>query len=619
MPRLLGLSTLVAVASSEVPRELGFNFGNVQMSGNGAPNPFSAMMSSMMQQGQNGAGGTNPWSYATNQPGNPWAQGNSNTAAKSPSSNPFDSSGSGGFGFDDNPFGNFGDAGKKQAAAGNNFGLGGPPLNPQTGSEIMQSMIDSFLAHRQLQQGERDCLVSGTGAMGGQVAEVSSNMMAIAKQMIALEKMGTQGGAAPSSGANPFRSLAMQESQPARQLQGGMMMEAPAMLMGGTMAMMSLGNEMNKIMQLGHQILSTCLQGDGKAAFQQAIANAKSLSYVSSHVMTNGVDMCEELSGALSSWEKGDTKGFGDNMGTMARKMFLSSDTNGKLPEGLPDKKALMNVTGGFLKGFFGPGMEMEIRTPETGSSPIEIDLNKCVGKNVNLLENMWSSTMYFYGQQSTGGAVVSTRTPQGRQEFATMLAYTMMQLPRAMQQCNINNDQKQMLVDAIKGMGSGTSFKFDMPQGEDLTKMQAMSQFANSVSDYEKLVKDPNYGMAFGKNLGLLFQEAAEKAFEKKYMVDDYGNLRMRLTELSEGNWMSATGANSLMTPVLLVLTVLVLLGAIVALKSRRALAGWKNHWCQDAKSCTKSCRRSGSDLEDIEAADGDDRPLVEVNRAVE
>jgi hypothetical protein len=613
MPRLISL-TLVAVASSEVPRELGFSFGDVQMSSNGASNPFAAMMSSMMQQGQNGAGGTNPWNYATNQPGNPWAQGNSNPPANSPSSNPFG-------GYDDNPFGDFGHEGEKKVAASNNYGLGGPPLTPQTGSEIMQSMIDSFLAHRQLQQGERDCLVSGTGAMGGQVTEVSSNMMAIAKQMIALEKMGTQSsGATPSTGGNPFRLLAMQASEPARQLQGGMMMQAPAMLMGGTMAMMSLGNEMNKIMQLGHQILSTCLQGDGKAAFQQAVANAKSLKYISSHVMTNGVDMCEELSGALADWEKGDTKGFGDNMGTMARKMFLSSDTNGKLPEGLPDKKALMNVTGGFLKGFFGPGMEMEIRTPETGSTPIDIDLNKCVGKNVNLLENMWSSTMYFYGQQSTGGGVaVRTRTPQGRQEFATMLAYTMMQLPRAMQQCNINKDQKKMLEDAIKGMGSGTSFKIDMPQGEDMTKMQAMSQMANSVSDYQKLVKDPNYGMTFGKNLGMLFQEAAEKAFQQKYMVDDYGNLRMRLTELSEGNWMSASGANSLMTPVLLVLTVVVLLGAIVALKSRRALAGWKNHWCQEAKSCSNSFRRSGSDLEDVEAADGDIRPLVEVNRAVE
>ena len=43
------------------------------------------------------------------------------------------------------------------------------------------------------------------------------------------------------------------------------------------------------------------------------------------------------------------------------------------------------------MKGFFGPGMTATITTPEEPNG-IKIDLEKCVGKNVNLFQGVGAS-----------------------------------------------------------------------------------------------------------------------------------------------------------------------------------------------------------------------------------
>ena len=46
------------------------------------------------------------------------------------------------------------------------------------------------------------------------------------------------------------------------------------------------------------------------------------------------------------------------------RKVLLTNPEN-IVADKLPDKKTLPNVTAGFMKGFFGPGMTATITTPE--------------------------------------------------------------------------------------------------------------------------------------------------------------------------------------------------------------------------------------------------------------
>eukprot|EP00933_Yihiella_yeosuensis_P032783 TRINITY_DN2642_c0_g1_i2.p1 TRINITY_DN2642_c0_g1~~TRINITY_DN2642_c0_g1_i2.p1 ORF type:complete len:161 (+),score=29.31 TRINITY_DN2642_c0_g1_i2:97-579(+) len=145
----------VVVADTAAPREL-FDASSVQITGNGVQNPFSAMMSQMMnggasQNGMNG-GGANPFGQFGGQPGNPWG------TPQGQSQNPFQQNGNDPFGnagvpqLSDDPFGG-GSFGQPDHSH-NNHGMGGPPLTAQTGTVIMQSMITSFLANRPLAEGQ---------------------------------------------------------------------------------------------------------------------------------------------------------------------------------------------------------------------------------------------------------------------------------------------------------------------------------------------------------------------------------------------------------------------------------------------------------------------------------
>lgn len=82
-----------------------------------------------------------------------------------------------------------------------------------------------------------------------------------------------------------------------------------------------------------------------------------------------------------------------------------------------------------------------------------------------------------------------------------------------------------------------------------------------------------------------------------QKYYVDPEGNLRLR--QLSTGR----AGAQSILTPALLVLVVVLLLLVLLAVKSRRALQGWKEHVCQ--MECSEAHLQSKAESLDVEASE--------------
>eukprot|EP00933_Yihiella_yeosuensis_P061666 TRINITY_DN644_c0_g1_i1.p1 TRINITY_DN644_c0_g1~~TRINITY_DN644_c0_g1_i1.p1 ORF type:complete len:588 (+),score=109.64 TRINITY_DN644_c0_g1_i1:84-1847(+) len=536
---LVVISLVGSLAAADVPR--GFSVGEVQISGNASQNPIQAIMGtvmgSVMSQIQH-------------------AEANAEVNAL-------------------------------EGSRSNNSFFGGPPMTSETGSEIMQSIIGAFLANRPLAKGEKDCLIFGSGSMGGQVVKVSSELMNLASQMVQLHH-GAVGDLFDAS-ASKSRPNAMSKHDSDTLYSGSddasqrlhtpavMGKDGPANVIDGMGLVMMFGHQMSQIMGLGHQIMDSCLEGDGKAALQEAASNAQNFRYVSQHVLGNGADLCVELADALQAWKSGEANLFGKSLGSMMRKMFLSGDVKGLLPEGLPDKTTLLNVTSGFLEGFFGPGMKMSINTPETDGQPIQVDLHKCVGKNAGLLQSMWSSMMSFYGQQSSlGRARISAyNQPPTKLEFATRLAYAAMQLPRALELCNVDEEKRGMLEDAIRGMGKGSDLEFQVPQSGSISKTEAASKMASTVGDYEQMVQDPTQSSHFGSNVGQLFRQMLQAHYSQKYVTDVDGNLKKQILALETATQRQPIGSGPLIALLLVALLFVLSLSEWVVLKSRHALVG--------------------------------------------
>lgn len=406
-------------------------------------------------------------------------------------------------------------------------------------------------------------------------------------------------GAAPASPQNANVAMNMFNWAQGRRLQMGMAAMGgmggmgggsvdPMMMMGGAAMAAQLAKQVKDLGDLTHRVSDKCLQGDAKATFALATKRAKDPAWMEKAMVTQGPAEMGVLADAMTAYKTGDAAGFGSKLGSSLRKILLT-DPNNMVPEQLPDKRTLPNVTGGFMRGFFGPGMTATITTPEEPNG-INIDLDKCVGKNVGLFQGVWASIMKFYKGQGL------PTTEAEKQQQASLLAYFAMQMPRVMQMCNIDEKDLQALKDAAAGMGKGVNFQMHIPSNE-YSKSEAMNDMAQTVSGYSKLVQHPSSSVEFGKNLGQVFQNALEGSMSQKYYVDPEGNLRLR--QLSTGR----AGAQSILTPALLVLVVVLLLLVLLAVKSRRALQGWKEHVCQ--MECSEAHLQSKAESLDVEASE--------------
>lgn len=364
----------------------------------------------------------------------------------------------------------------------------------------------------------------------------------------------------------------------------------PMVMMGGAAMAAQLAKQVKDLSDLTVKVSDKCLQGDARQTFALATQRAQDPGWLEKAAISQGPAELGAMADTITAYKKGNATGFGNRIGAAMRKVLLTNPDD-IVTEKLPDEKTLPNVTGGFMKGFFGPGMSATITTPEEPNG-IHIDLQKCVGNNVGLFQGVWASILKFYQNQG----LPSTQAAQ--QQQASLMAYFAMQMPKVMKLCNLGPEDIQALKDAAMGMGKGVNFQLKVPQS-DYSKTQAMSDMAQTVGGYANLVQHPSSSLEFGQNLGQVFQKALEGSMSQKYFVDSHGNLRLRLRQLSSGR----AGAQSMMIPALLVVVVLLLLLVLLAVKSRRALQGWKEHVCQ--MECSEVQMQNKAESLDVEASE--------------
>jgi len=272
------------------------------------------------------------------------------------------------------------------------------------------------------------------------------------------------------------------------------------------------------------------LHPDGLDALNLAAENAHNISYVGTHLLLNGADVCEEMADARLKWKAGNLRGFGNEMGKTLRKVVLSSKNLQKLPEGMPETRILINVTDAFLESFFGPGTAADANIFKHGKvvDKFHIDLHKCFGQNAELLEDMWATTMLAYAREAADRA--SGGQHQHKTDFKKILAYDMVQVPIALNKCHLDSTRQKMLRDAMLGMGRADGMTFSISGLGSPTDAAVEQQLADTLKSWKGVFDNKAGGLQFGHDLGKLTQQIASTAFPEKYSVDDLGRLRMRL-----------------------------------------------------------------------------------------
>mmetsp|Transcript_34193 Transcript_34193/g.86490 ORF Transcript_34193/g.86490 Transcript_34193/m.86490 type:complete len:561 (-) Transcript_34193:74-1756(-) len=415
--------------------------------------------------------------------------------------------------------------------------------------DIVSSFVQAFLNRQGLEQSELDCLSAQTGQAAGNVMIMSSNAVSLVEKVMGkhISVKGLPSHAAPQkkvsglvdsvagsiasevdaigshavgkAGSQSVETLNLFYGE-RRRLQEG----SASSVASSPFLMLEVGASMKQLLDAMRQVAKECLRSDGQQSFERAALHMQSLSYMSGHLVANGADVVTEIADAAVAFRQHDHEKFGHDLGVALRKVVLTHSTDASLPEGLPDKKTLANISEGLLRGFFGSGSELDMRLkhdPEV----VRIDLHQCVGDNLEFFQDIWKKSMYFFAQRAMQNPLAA-KSEDEKVEWGSALAYDMLELPEALRKCDLTVEQEEMLMDSIKALGNGVQLHVQMP-GADESSDAVADEMARSVKDWAH-----TRWYDFGSDLGKMLQGLTTTVYAQKYSLDAHGVLRKNLLQ---------------------------------------------------------------------------------------
>jgi hypothetical protein len=269
------------------------------------------------------------------------------------------------------------------------------------------------------------------------------------------------------------------------------------------------------------------VQGDALGKLNEAAHHLVDLKHLGHRIVANGVDIAESLADSIVSYEDQHYYQFGDDIGTILRKILLSNATDGaRVPEGVPETKVIEQTSEGLLDGFFVGGSSMVVTDSAHPDVDIRLDLHQCIVGNEAFFKeiflSIWSAIGQFSaneGQHGLPDQFSAAASPRWAEEL--MLALT--QLPSALERCNIDTETQEMLMESIQTLGQVHVHVFFQQGKLSIDEIRLLSKtLVQAVKywtkfDYKK----------FGNELGVMLRELVLMLYPRKYSVDQSCRLR--------------------------------------------------------------------------------------------
>merc|ERR1719506_1095826 len=294
-------------------------------------------------------------------------------------------------------------------------------------------------------------------------------------------------------------------------------------------------------------LLKNRVKGDALELLKKTGRHLVNIQYLEHRFLVSGVDIAHHLAAGINAYEAHDWRGFGSHIGIAIRKVLLSNSERGsRLPEGVPEEDIIQATTQGLMAGFFVRGAGVEITDQAAPNVDIQLDLHRCIAGNKEFFKEAWLAMWNLFAQLSVNMA--GTDGLHNIQDFANMfnmkssdgsqpkwmgeMMIAMMQVPMALNRCNIDGDTQQMFMEAIKSM-KFVNVHFLFPKhtmtGDEATKRMAKAVEAWTNWNFKE------FGRQIGKLLRefvLLMYPVGNNQYPQMYSVDADGRLRRQLNE---------------------------------------------------------------------------------------
>jgi len=366
-------------------------------------------------------------------------------------------------------------------------------LNPPRNKEMVKSsmiasgMVEAFMHKQHLLPGEKSCLEDSVSQLTGDLVGTGQDVIDAIRALT--------NGAAGKPGAASKNNVA------------------------GVDAALKLTYLVSSVATLW----KNCVQDDALRKLNETAHHLFDMKYLGHRLLVSGVDIADSLVDSILSFEGHDYYRFGDDIGTILRKVLLSNSTHGaQLPEGVPENEVIQQTSEGLIDGFFAGGSSMEITDSAHPDVDIRLDLHRCIGGNEPFFKQVFLSIWNAFAMFSANGEQhgLQDTSKAGSPQWTNELMLALMQLPSALERCDIDIETQGMLMESIQTLGQ-VHAHIDFPKGK--ASMDEVSK---------RIVKAVNYWerwdfKKFGDELGVMLREFVLMVYPMKYSVDRSGSLR--------------------------------------------------------------------------------------------
>jgi len=293
----------------------------------------------------------------------------------------------------------------------------------------------------------------------------------------------------------------------------------------GTVAAIDAGLKLTYLVSSVANLLKTCVHGDALRKLNAAAHRLTDMKYLGHRLVASGVDIAKSLADSVISYERHHYHRFGQDIGTSLRKVFLSNSTRGALlPEGVPENEVIEQTSEGLLDGFFVGGASIEITDSARPDVDIRLDLYRCIGGNEPFFKeiflSIWNAIAQFSVDGEQHGLQYAWLERGSSPQWTDDLMLALMQIPSALERCDIDAETQSMLMESIQTLGQ-VHASIELPKGK--SNMDQISR---------KMVSAVNYWTEwdfkkFGEELGVMLREVVLMVYPMKYSVSQSGGLQ--------------------------------------------------------------------------------------------
>jgi hypothetical protein len=291
---------------------------------------------------------------------------------------------------------------------------------------------------------------------------------------------------------------------------------------------------------LSAQMIKKCVASSAGNLLQIAGQHFLNATYIAHALVVNGIDIVDVLTDSLVNFEERHFHRFGRNIGTLLRKILLSSTGTviKDLPEGAPEQEIIDRVMKGVLSGFLAEGSWLNSTETIYPNAQIAFDAHKCSDIDAGFMRTVWYNVWTLFAKLSLNqdkhglGPLLNITTEnlepglkeKAEPKWAGELMVALLKFPEALKRCGVANRVQKIFTDAVLSL----RYMYAVVRKPDDT-VQAQDRMRRAVEDWT----NAEY-VGFGRQIGLLLRELTMLTFSKKYSIDSAGRLRRKLDSYS-------------------------------------------------------------------------------------